>query len=259
LGNLGIRFNVFYQASNQDHPAKKILKPLIDETRFVKFIDRDPSQFEKRIFGKMMSLSQRFKKVHALPLLHDKVGPGVSDVGRYRKKKILIHTHLDGHHGWKGATAKIWRVENWTSVINQLNQGGYDVSILEWDKEARGRIMTECPSVSDLSDRGLLGICREMSQYACVVSVDSWVKYVAAWNQISQVILVPDLRNGYVPGFEKIEPHRIASWWFHGLLETPMNRVIGLEKVNGSYQYTLPRLNDFEPNVLVSEIMRCMK
>lgn len=259
LGHLGIRFNVFYQATNKDHPAKKILKPLIEETRFLRFKDREPSKLEKRLFGKMMSLSQRLKKVHPLPLVRQKSASGISHEDTNRKKKILIHTHLDGHHGWKGATAKIWKIENWISVIQSLYVSGYQISILEWDKEARDRIFRECPFVSDLSDRGLLGICREMREFVCVVSVDSWVKYVAAWCETPQVILVPDLRNGYVPGFEKIEPRRIASWWFHGLLENPIVHVIGLEKIEGSYQYTLARLDDLQPDVLVGEIIKCME
>ena len=259
LGIIGFRFNVFYQATNKDHPAKKILKPLIEETRFLRFTDREPSTLEKRLFGKMMSLSQRLKKVHPLPLVRHKSARGVPHDDANRKKRILIHTHLDGHHGWKGATAKIWKIENWISVIQSLHVSGYEISILEWDKEARGRIFHECPFVSDLSDQGLLGICREMHKFICVVSVDSWVKYVAAWGRIPQVILVPDLRNGYVPGFEKIEPRRIASWWFHGLLENPKIRVIGLEKIEGSYQYTLARLDDLQSDVLVGEIIKCME
>jgi hypothetical protein len=259
LGNIGFRFNVFYQATNKDHPAKKILKPLIEETRFLSFTDREPSTLEKRLFGKMMSLSQRFKKVHPLPLVRHMSTSGISHEDTNCKKRILIHTHLDGHHGWKGATAKIWKIENWISVIQSLHVSGYKISILEWDKEARDRIFRECPFVSDLSDRGLLGICLEMREFVCVISVDSWVKYVAAWSQTPQVILVPDLRNGYVSGFEKISANWIAIWWFHGLLENPIVHVIGLEKIEGSYQYTLARLDDLQPDVLLSEITRCME
>src|SRR5437016_13814123 len=61
LGMLGIRFNLIYESSQ--HPAKKTLVPFFNEIKYVRYCDRAPSNRERLLFQKMMSLSQRVQPI----------------------------------------------------------------------------------------------------------------------------------------------------------------------------------------------------
>ena len=265
LGALGVRFCLFYESS--EHPAKKLLVPFFKEIRYVRYTECSPSKTQRLIFRKMMALSQRIRIIwkvpHLSPIKHLQPDPLHQPPGATkppeRARRVLIQTHLDGHHGWQGATAKIWRIENWVAVIRGLNEADCEVSVMEWDAAAMTVIMRECPFVTDATKGSLWELCSGMAECDCVISVDSWVKYGAAWSKAPQVILVPDLRNGYTSDFGGISPQWVAAWWFHGLLDKPMVRVIGLDKINGQFDYTLRSINDLEPDTLLQETKRLLK
>lgn len=253
LGRFGIRFKIYYDDNGKDHPAKRILIPLFQSINYTQFVDHPPTSFQKRLWDKFVSISQRVDKIYPPPFTN-----AIFNINKKKieggKKRILLHTHLDGHHGWLGAVAKIWTVDNWITYIKMLHELEYDISIIEWNISAREEIMQECPYLIDKSALNLKELCFEMQTYDCLVSVDSWSKYAASWAEIPQVIIVPDLRNGYFQGFEDMTPEHIVHWWFSGLANNLLVKIIGLEKTfNGKYKYTLENINNLTPVNLFKE------
>jgi len=81
---------------------------------------------------------------------------------------------LDGHHGEKRLTCKIWAIENWIYVIRSLHDLECEIAVMEWDALAMIQIKMECPYVTDASQDTLAQLCSQMGEFDCVVSVDSW-------------------------------------------------------------------------------------
>jgi len=167
---------------------------------------------------------------------------------------VLLHTHLDGHHGWLGAKAKIWAIENWVALVGELHGRGCDVSLIEWNVAAAQAIRSHCPYIRDVTEQNLSALCHNMRLYDCIVSVDSWVKYAAEWNHVPQVVIVPDLRSGYTPDFAQVTADWVAQWWFHGLIGKPRVTVLGLARSRHAFVYTLPTLEELRP----SEVLRAI-
>jgi hypothetical protein len=236
LGKFGFRFNIFY--TTPEHPARQILEPFFRGIRYCDYIKREPSAREKAIFSKMMSLSMRTDKIWGPPFeLSLRQKPKCSG------KKILLHTHLDGHHGWKGATAKMWPIENWVELCCKLHDEGWEVTILEWDEDAIRELQLECPFLKDGRREGLLDTVKSFEEYDFLFSIDSWSKYVAVWAGFKQVVALSDLRSGY-SGFETISPKQVARWWFHGVLNHPKVMVLGLEERRSVYSYTYSQISE---------------
>ena len=236
LGKLGFRFVLFY--TSQGHPAQKILEPFFRGIRYCDYIEREPSIRERWIFSKMLSLSMRTTKIWRPPFELPAIRKNKS-LGR----KILLHTHLDGHHGWKGATAKMWPIRNWIELCRRLHEDGWEVSILEWDEVAINELQTACPCLLDGRRGGLLNTVKSFAEYDFLFSIDSWSKYVAVWAGMKQVVAISDLRSGYT-GFETISPKQVATWWFHGVLNHPKVRVLGLESEEKGYSYTYSQISE---------------
>ena len=238
LGKLGFRFNIFY--TTPEHPARKILEPFFRGIRYCDYTSGAPSPREKWVFSKMLSLSMRTAKIWRPPY-----GQSGKQKSNGSRKKILLHTHLDGHHGWKGATAKMWPLENWVEFCRKLHDDGWEVWILEWDSNSRLVLFRECPFLHDGRLSTDIDTFQSFSEYNCLFSVDSWSKYVAAWYGLPQVVVVPDLRVGYC-GFENVSADEFVGWWMHGILNKKEVRILGLEKRGGRYQYCLRSLNELE-------------
>lgn len=247
LAAFGIRFNVFYVSPGNS--AGKILVPFFKEIKYARYVERPPGRFEKILFQKLISFFQRFGRIWPVPYSRP-CNPEKSDrniPSQGAGKWILIQSHLDGHHGWQGATAKMWKIENWISLIRTLRESNHNIGLMEWDAAAKAQIQTACPYVVDAGKGSLWELCLQMKRFDCVISVDSWVKYAAAWSGSHQVIFVPDLRKGYTPDFANITADWVAKWWFHGLLDNARVHAIGLAKQNGKYEYTLASINDLKP------------
>jgi hypothetical protein len=123
LGKLGFRFSIFYTTA--EHPARKILEPFFRGIRYCEYKGAEPTSLQKWVFSKMMSLSMRTRKIWKPPFDSSAKIKGSSD----SPKKILLHTHLDGHHGWKGATAKMWPMERWVELCNILHSAGWKIAV----------------------------------------------------------------------------------------------------------------------------------
>lgn len=237
LGKFGFRFNIFY--TTPEHPARKILEPFFRGILYCDYIEREPSIREKWFFSKMLSLTMRTAKIWRPPF-------EISGKEKRQGKKILLHTHLDGHHGWKGATAKMWPIENWIELSRRLHGDGWEISVLEWDEVAINELQTACPFLKDGRRRGLLDTVKSFAEYDFLFSIDSWSKYVAVWFAMKQVVAAADVRNGYC-GNETTTADKLARWWFHGIMGIRNVEVLGLDKGKTSeFVYTLDKISDMD-------------
>lgn len=237
LGKLGFRFNIFY--TTPEHPARKILEPFFRGIRYCDYTSGAPSPREKWVFSKMLSLSMRTAKIWRPPF-------EISGKEKRQGKKILLHTHLDGHHGWKGATAKMWPIENWIELSRRLHGDGWEISVLEWDEVAINELQTACPFLLDGRRGGLQETVKSFEEYDFLFSIDSWSKYVAVWFDMKQVVAAADVRNGYC-GNETTTADRLARWWFHGIMGNRNVEALGLEKGKTSeFVYTLDKISDMD-------------
>jgi hypothetical protein len=186
----------------------------------------------------MISLSLRTTKIW-----HPPFDTSQKNYNKRAPQRILLHTHLDGHHGWKGATAKIWPIANWVELCKKLHCEGWEISLLEWDADAFRELQSSCPFLLDGRKSGFLETVQSFLDYDFLFSIDSWSKYVAIWFDLKQVVAISDLSNGYC-GFESISPTQVAKWWFHGIFNQPKVKVLGLEKNGSSYSYTYSKLSE---------------
>ena len=257
LGWLGFRFQLYYTSGNPDHPTRRILEPFFKSIRYVEYQEGQvPTARQRAVFQRMSSLTQRVSCLWAPPI--PAVRPAAVDY--LSPGRVVIQTHLDGHHGWKGATAKIWCIERWIETITALRAAGHEVSIMEWDAESRAALQTACPGLEDVSGGDFLALCRTISRFDLMISIDSWSKYVADWYQVKQVVIVPNLQQGYTEGFASMTADWIASWWFHGLLPNPNVAVIGLTRDAGAreYRYSLSSLDDLTAGEVVTAAKRML-
>lgn len=236
-GTLGMRFHIFYEG--REHPAWKIMQELLQSLRYCRFADRAPTLAEYRVRNVWKRMARRSNSLYAPPL----------PAGKERKsnlsgkRRILLQSHLDGHHGHTNLSAKKWPVERWCALADLFERDGWAVELLEYDATAFTAISKACPFVRDARRSSLLETIQNMRHVQCVVSVDSWTKYVAGWWKIPQVVIVPDLRKGYTPAFERMTADKLAHTWFRGLTNSSKTSLIGLEKRNGVYEYTLPSMD----------------
>jgi hypothetical protein len=150
--------------------------------------------------------------------------------------------------------AKKWSVSRWCELAVSLRNNGWTVELLEWDTDALSAVMRMCPFVRDARKATLLETIQSMREMQCVVSVDSWTKYVAGWCKIPQVVIVPDLRKGYTPFFRSITADEVAKRWFRGLTVSPTTVLLGLEKRGGVFEYTLPSMESLTVGLLETAV-----
>ncbi len=137
----------------------------------------------------------------------------------------------------------MWPIDNWVELCNRLQKDGWEVAVLEWDSKSRLELFNECPFLMDGRLSSDIETFKSFSEYDCLFSIDSWSKYVAAWYDLPQVVVVPDLRVGYC-GFENVSADEFVGWWMHGILNRKEVRTVGLEKRVGRYDYSLLSLDE---------------
>lgn len=241
LGRIGARFNIFYEST--DHPAWKILRNFLESIEYCQLVHRPPSINEYRVRNGWKKIIRYSQFLFAPPI--KKFGPSKKV---HCTRRILVQTHMDGHHGHKHINAKIWPVDRWCELFLSLQGFGWDIWLLEWDESSREKIQHKCPFVVDARKLSFLETVLSIQDFDFVVSVDSWAKYVAGWWKIPQVVIVPDLRQGYTPHFENISADVLVEKWFRGLTKTDEIKLIGLEKSSTGYSFTLPSILDLKSN-----------
>jgi len=254
LGKFGMRFNVFY--TSVSHPALQAIVPFLENISYCTLLSRQPTSRELFLFSKLMSLSLRTNMLWTPPIdLHAKASKNGLNSGQ---KKILLHSHLDGHHGRKGINAKIWPISNWISLCSALHSLNYEVALLEYDAFSYDRIKIACPFVTDGIKASLHETVVSMAEYDLVFSIDSWTKYAAFWHKLPQVVVVPDLSVGFC-GFEHLTADWVAKWWFQGIITDRNSKVIGLSKSENSYIYSLGNINNLTVDVAIDQIQHLTK
>ena len=245
LGRFGVRFTIFYET--RDHPAWKILFNVLESIKFCEVSQRCPTKNEYRIRNAWKKIIRHLPFLFAPPFKKSNLS------SKSEKRRILIQTHLDGHHGYKHLNAKVWPIDRWCNLLCELNKIGWEIGLLEYDDEALNVIKRNCPFVIDSRKNTFLDTILHIRSFDFVLSVDSWTKYVAGWWKIPQVVIVPDLRIGYTPVFKNIDANVLVEKWFRGLSNNAKTKLIGLEKGVSGYQFTLPSILDLKTvNILSS-------
>jgi hypothetical protein len=251
LVHIGIPCNLIY--TTPGHPAETPVKQFCEKMRGCRFMTAEPTPMEKRLNQKWLAFSGRFRWIFAPPVKglvrkrHQQ--PSVAQ----QTLRIGLHTHLDGHHNARNAWAKSWHPENWIQFISFLkSKHQCELFLMEWNPEAARQLQDAHPDMINLVHLDLVCLCQEISNLDVLVSVDSWGKYVARWAGIQQVVILPDLRRGYTPAFEKSTAAGVLSWFFYGLHLHPTVDVVGVEKQGGQWIWELNHIDDLAPAQLLA-------
>jgi len=155
------------------------------------------------------------------------------------KAHIVVQTHLDG------LPSKRWDITSWRDVLTEL----------------RNKVPSAClhvldPAGSPLRGEGIIiqdkltfpQAIRLVERSNLLISVDSWSKYVAAWNGIPQVIIVPD----QTPDYPQLTASAVWRFSFRGLRRDPRVVLIGLEPHNNrSADYLLRSMADLSAEQVI--------
>ena len=158
---------------------------------------------------------------------------------------IGIQTHLTG------MTTKRWGLENWRRYLEALLVAQRGLSIILLDSSPEIDELCFDPRIK--STRALniaqsIEVCRSLD---LLVSIDSWSKYVATWNRIPQIIIVPDQRSEY----PSLTARKLVDYEFAGIFGRPSNQIIGLAGTKRNPELTLPNLSELMPDFLAEQTL----
>ena len=158
------------------------------------------------------------------------------------KNHIVIQTHLEG------LPAKRWPVENWREVINGVRTRNPDACIHVLD-----------PAGAALADNGIVvqdrltfpQALRLVEQCCFLISVDSWSKYVAAWKNIPQLVIVPSQTSDY----PQLTASTIWRYSFRGLHKNKKLTLLGLEpNGNKCARHSFGPASSLRPEVVLDSL-----
>lgn len=255
MGALGVGVEFYYTQPN--HPASEVVKdflPFILRGR----VSSDPLPKNlnwHRLANYLGSVSKKSPLFFAPPIKEIE-----SKKSLHKSIRILIQTHMDGHHNLKCFPAKVWSITKWVEYIHLISKiPNVEVKILEWDSEAVSEFGDALPNVPIIGPKKLHASIQEIANSDIVVSIDSWTKYVAQWFNKKQIIVLPDLRNNYTPYFSTVTADEVIRRWFFGISGRKNVKIIGAEKRGGVFQYTLDKISNLQPNYLYEETRDCLK
>jgi hypothetical protein len=165
------------------------------------------------------------------------IAPGSFNVG--------IQTHLTG------MKTKQWGIENWRHYLDALVAADRDLSLILLDVAPQVDALCFNDRVRNTRN---LNICQSIElcrSFDLLVSVDSWSKYVAAWNHIHQIIVVPDQRAEY----PSLNPRKLVRDEFAGIFNHPSNLIIGLTETIREPQLTLKDISELSPDFLAEQTL----
>ena len=160
-----------------------------------------------------------------------------------------IQTHLGG------MKTKRWGLENWRLYLEALLSAERHLSIILFDTAPEVEALCFDPRIKHTRAMNIAQSIEQCAYLDLLVSIDSWSKYVAAWNRIHQVIVVPDQRAEY----PSLNARRLAGAEFAGILNHPSNLVIGLTGRKHGPELTLKHLSELSPDFLAQETLRWMR
>jgi hypothetical protein len=249
MGAVGVGVEFYY--TQPDHPASQIVKDFLPFIRRGR-VSSDPLPKNLNWHRLANYLGRIF---HKSPLFFAPPIIGIeSKKSLHTSIRILIQTHMDGHHNLKCFSAKVWAIKNWIEYIRLISKiPNVEVRILEWDPEAVTEFVRALPNTPIIGPKKLRESIQEVAHSDILVSIDSWTKYVARWFNKKQIIVLPDLRNNYTPHFSNITADEVIHRWFFGISGRKNIKIIGVEKKGGVFQYTLDKLSNLQPNYLYEE------
>lgn len=248
ITKLGFKLDFYY--TTPGHPAEPIIREFSLNLPKARWLEQPPSLPSYRI----RNLFNRFSLRPQVPPIPGWLAP--HQLPSRGPLRILLHTHMDGHHGCESINAKVWTVEAWSEVIRLLqSQFGAEIHLIEWHEASRRSLLHTIPGIIDAVKSDLLNQCLHLQTMDLVISVDSWSKYPARWANLPQVVIVPDLRRNYVPAFKSIKAETLVRTWFSGLIDRADTILLGLERRGFSWQLTLPSIHQLTP----ADIIRAVK
>ena len=155
---------------------------------------------------------------------------------------VGIQTHL------AGMQTKAWGVHNWHRYCRALLASDPELRIIIFDSDER---VTQLAVDQRVQTTARLNIAQSINLVATLdflVSIDSWAKYAAVWNNIPQLLVVPDQRADY----PQLTPERLLSSELQGVYGHPKVRTIGLVD-QPEPKLTLPELGQLSPEHLLEQ------
>ena len=155
---------------------------------------------------------------------------------------IGVQTHL------MGMPSKIWPVEKWRHFLALLRKKHPHAHIHLIEPSPRAEELLLDDRFHSYSHYHLAQSIQLVRQMSYVISVDSWVKYVAAWDRVPQSIIIPDQRADY----PKLTATSLLKHEFATLKTLREVRLIGLDRKTN--QLNLPTLSEVDPEKLFSSL-----
>ena len=155
-----------------------------------------------------------------------------------------LQTHLSGMR------TKYWGAANWRRVIEQILTARPDCTIRLLDTAPEVDALCFDPRVTSTRALNLAQSINLIAGLDLLVSIDSWTKYVAAWQRIPQIVIVPDMTSEYVGSTAE----KLANVELAGIIGVPGNVVLGIEGSAPHRRLSLERMSDLAPETLVAAI-----
>jgi hypothetical protein len=156
-------------------------------------------------------------------------------------RNIVVQPHLIG------LPSKRWGAGRWREILGRFAErldDGCRLHVLD----PGGAELAGCGAVVH-DGLSLPQAIRMVSEADALIAVDSWSKYVAGWQGISQFIIVPDQRGDY----PQLTAESVWRHSFRGLHENPKLRLLGLERRPRPH-YTMGTMDSLEPERLWQEV-----
>lgn len=153
-----------------------------------------------------------------------------------------------------GMKTKQWGLENWRSVLEDLLAANPKLSILLLDADPQVADLCFDPRIQSTLGLNICQSIHLVGRCDFLVSVDSWSKYVAAWNRIPQLVIVPDQRSEY----PSLSAQKLVRDEFAGIYGEPLNRVIGITGPLDAPALSLNCMAELSPRSLVQNIQECL-
>jgi ADP-heptose:LPS heptosyltransferase len=157
---------------------------------------------------------------------------------------IAVQTHL------QGTKTKMWGAKNWRRYLERLAALHPEAGLLLLEPAAEGDELAVGLNVMTTRHLNLFQLLRLIPSCSLVVSVDSWAKYAARWNEIPQIVIVPDQR----PELPTSTGQAFLGYQMAGIYGRPDSRTIGLERTAaGEGVLTLETIAQLRPEELLRE------
>jgi hypothetical protein len=160
-----------------------------------------------------------------------------------------IQTHLNGMR------TKYWPVENWRRLLEQILAAHPDLHLWLFDSSPEVEALCFDPRIVSTRGLNLAQSINLVERVDLLVSLDSWTKYVAAWCDIPQIVVVPDM----TPDYSVSTAEFLSRVYLPGIIDDPKNVVMGIEGKAPDRRLTIPRMADLAPERLAAEIDRMLQ